>query len=124
MSLSWLASAGCDSAVEGDVEGVECGFPAVGPAGASAAGGVEAADGQVQHFQRGLVGGEMASGVDGSAESGGEAFDGVGGADDAAGLHVEAEEWAHLGPRVCAEPGGGWGFGFPLGGGLGERVPG
>src|SRR5205823_14817702 len=73
-----LAAAGGDAAVEGDVEGAQGGCPAVGPAGASLAGGVEAADGQVQHFQRRLLGGEMASGVDRTAEPRVDGLDGVG----------------------------------------------
>src|SRR3954470_16091831 len=65
MVVELLATAGGDAAaVEGDVERVECGLPAVGPAGAALAGGVKAADGQVQHFQRRLFGGEIASSVD------------------------------------------------------------
>jgi hypothetical protein len=43
-----LAAAGPEAAVEGDVEGVEGGFPLVGPALAAAAGGVKADDGQVE----------------------------------------------------------------------------
>src|SRR2546421_11074748 len=53
-----LLAAGGDAAVEGDVEGAQGGLPAVGPANPSLAGGVEAADGQVQHLQRRLLGGE------------------------------------------------------------------
>src|SRR4051812_17256860 len=56
MVVELLAAAGGDAAVEGDVERVEGGFPAVGPAGAAPAGGGEGADGQGQHFQRRLFG--------------------------------------------------------------------
>src|SRR2546421_7538516 len=78
MLVELLAAAGSDAAVEGDVEGAQGGLPAVGPANPSLAGGVEAADGQVQHLQRRLLGGEMASGVDRAAEPGVERLDGVG----------------------------------------------
>src|SRR5437764_6800346 len=104
MLVELLAAAGGDAAVEGDVEGAQGSLPAVGPAGASLAGGVEAADGQVQHFQRRSLGGEMASGVDRTAESGVDGLDGVGAADDAADLDVEAEERHHLRPRVGPPP--------------------
>ena len=100
MLVELLAAAGSDAAVEGDVEGAQGGLPAVGPANPSLAGGVEAAYGQVQHLQRRLLGGEMASGVDRAAEPGVERLDGVGAADDSADLHVEAEEGHHLRPRV------------------------
>ena len=78
MVLSLLLAAGGDAAVEGDVEGVQCAFPPVGPAGSALAGGVEAGDGQVQDFQGGLFGWEVAAGVDRAAEPGVEALDGVG----------------------------------------------
>src|SRR5579859_4720188 len=100
MLVELLAAAGGDAAVEGDVEGAQGGFPAVGPAGASFAGRVEAAHGQVQHLQRRSLGGEMASGVDRTAEPRVDGLDGVGGTDDAADLDVEAEERHHLCPGV------------------------
>src|SRR4051812_43270972 len=102
-----LAAAGGDAAVEGDVEGVERGLPSVGPAGSSLAGGVEAGDGKVQHFQRGLLGGEMAAGVDRAAEPGVQALNRVGAADDPADLYVEGQERHHLRPRVGPQPGDG-----------------
>src|SRR2546421_4355355 len=98
MAVELLAAADGNAAVEGDVEGVQRGLPPVGPAGSSLAGGVEAGDGKVQHFQRGLFGREMAAGVDSSAESGVEALDGVGTTHDAADLDVEGEERHHLRP--------------------------
>ena len=56
MLVELLAAAGGDAAVEGDVEGVECGLPAVGPALPAAAGGVEGYDGEVEDLHRGLFG--------------------------------------------------------------------
>ena len=78
MVVSVLLSCSGQASVKRDVESVQGLLPAVGPAGSALAGRVEAADGQVQHFQRGLFVGEMAAGVDRSTESGVEALDRVG----------------------------------------------
>src|SRR2546421_7762983 len=78
MAVELLAAADGNAAVEGDVERVQRGLPPVGPAGSSLAGGVEAGDGKVQHFQRSLFGGEMAAGVDSSAQPGVQALNRVG----------------------------------------------
>src|SRR6266581_2748447 len=63
-----LLPAGADAAVEGDIEGVERGLPAVGPAPAPTAGGVQADDGQIQVLERGLLVGEVPVGLDRAAE--------------------------------------------------------
>src|SRR5438552_4543057 len=105
MLVGLLAAAGSDAAVEGDVEGAQGGLPAVGPANPSLAGGVEAADGQVQHLQRRLLGGEMASGVDRAAEPGVERLDGV-------GTRYEVRRrsaWCSAGPA-----GGWWAYGVAV----------
>jgi hypothetical protein len=84
-----LLAAGADASVEGDVEGVEGGFPAVGPAFAAVAGGVQGHGGQVEALEGGLFGGEVAAGVDGAAVAGVQRFQRVGGGDDGADLPVE-----------------------------------
>jgi hypothetical protein len=53
---------------EGDGEGVEGGLRAVHPALAALAGGVQAADDQVEAFERGLLVGEVAAVLDDLAE--------------------------------------------------------
>ena len=58
---------GGQASVEGDLEGVERGDPAVGPASLVGAGGVQAYDRQVDTLECGLFLGEMSSGVDRSA---------------------------------------------------------
>lgn len=68
--MAILSAAGTDAAVEGYIEGVQRGFPSVGPALAAFAGGVEAEHGEVEYFERGLVVGEVAAGVGRTAESG------------------------------------------------------
>jgi len=55
----------------------------------AAAGGVEADDDQVEVFEGGLFGGEVAAGLDRAAEPGVQALDGVGGGDDGADFDVE-----------------------------------
>jgi hypothetical protein len=67
--LSVLLIVDLDSSFEGDCECVEGGLPAVAPALAATAGGVEAADGEVQAFHRGLLVGEVAADTDGAAEA-------------------------------------------------------
>jgi hypothetical protein len=66
----WLLAAGAEAAVEGDVEGVERGFPPVGPSLAAASGGVEADDREVEVLEGGLLGWEVALGLDRPAEPG------------------------------------------------------
>src|SRR6266516_6118904 len=111
-----LLPAGADAAVEGDVEGVEGGLPAVGPAPPAGPGGVQADDGQIQVLEGGLLVGEVAAGLDRAAEAGVEAFDGVGGGDDGADLGVEVEEGDELGPGVLPQPDDGRVAGLPGGG--------
>jgi hypothetical protein len=64
MLLPILLIGDLDSSFEGDGECVQGGLPAVDPACAAAAGGVEAADGQVQAFHGGLLVREVAAGPD------------------------------------------------------------
>ena len=52
-----------EASFEGDGEGVEGGLPAVHPALAAFAGGVEAADDQVEALERGLLVGEVPPGL-------------------------------------------------------------
>jgi hypothetical protein len=59
-----LLPACAEAAVEGDVEGVEGGLPPVGPALAASAGGVQADDDEVEVLEGGLLGGEVAAGLD------------------------------------------------------------
>jgi hypothetical protein len=66
----------------------------------AAAGGVEADDDQVEVFESGLFGREVAAGLDRAAEPGVEALDGIRGGDDGADLHVEGQERHELGPGV------------------------
>src|SRR5919197_1455859 len=73
-----LLPGGAEPAVEGDVEGVQRFLPAVAPALSAAAGGVEADHGEVEVLQRGLLGGEVAAGLDRAAEPGVERLDRVG----------------------------------------------
>src|SRR5919198_2563641 len=63
-----LLPGGAEPAVEGDVEGVQGGLPAVAPALSAAAGGVEADDGEVEVLQRGLLVREVPAGLDRSAD--------------------------------------------------------
>src|SRR5258707_9758504 len=102
----WLVlfASGGQASVEGDLECVECGLPSVGPALPAASGGVEADDGQVQHFQRCLFVREMAAGVDRAAEPGVERLDRVGGTDDRPDLDVEGEECDELRPGAGPQP--------------------
>jgi hypothetical protein len=90
-----LFSACRQAAIEGDVEGVE-GLSTDWSKLAALAGRVEAADDQIQAFERGLFVGEVPTGLDGSAEPCVEAFDGVGRADDRADLRIEVEERCEL----------------------------
>src|SRR5207244_7601443 len=120
----WLPAAGGDASVEGDVEGVQCRLPAVGPAGSALAGGVEAGDGQVQDLQGGLVGGEVPAGVDRTTEPGVETLDRVGGTHDLADLDVEGEERCELPPGVGPQSHDRRVLACPLAGELGERVEG
>src|SRR5438067_12207483 len=71
-----LFPAGGQASVEGDLKGVEGFLPAVGPAFAALYGGVEAHDGKVDAFECGLLVGEVAAGVDRSADAGVDRFDG------------------------------------------------
>ena len=108
-----LLPASADAAVEGDVEGVQRCLPAVGPAPAATAGGVQADDGQVQVLERGLLVGEVPTGLDRAAEAGIQRLDGVGGGDDGADLGVEGQEGDELGPGVLPQPDDGWVAGLP-----------
>src|SRR5947209_19111630 len=92
-----LLPARAEAAVEGDVEGVQGGLPAVGPALPASSGGVQAEDDEVEVLEGGLLGGEVAAGLDRAAEPGIEALDRVGGADQRAALGTEAQERHELG---------------------------
>ena len=94
-----LLSACGQASVEGDLEGVECLLPPVGPSPASAAGRIEAHDGQVHAFQRGGLGGKVAAGVDRSADPRIDGFDGICRADNSANVGVELQERDKLRPR-------------------------
>ena len=91
-----------EAAVEGDVEGVQGGLPPVGPALPSAAGGVQADDDEVEVLEGGLLGGEVAAGLDRAAEPGVQRLDRVGGADQRADLRVEGQERDELVPSKAA----------------------
>ena len=99
-----LLPACAETAVEGDVEGVQGTLPPVGPALAAAAGGVEADDDEVEVLEGGLLGGEVAAGLDRAAEPGVQRLDRVGRADQRADLLVEGQEGNELGPGVLPEP--------------------
>jgi hypothetical protein len=99
-----LAAADGESAVEGDVECLERGLPAHGPAFAALAGGVQAHDGHVDALQRGGLVGEVPAGADGLADARVDAFDRVGRADDPTDLDVDLEERHELGPGVLPKP--------------------
>jgi hypothetical protein len=100
-----LFLAGGQPSVEGDVEGVQGGLPAVGPALSACPGGVKTHNGKVDAFERGLLGGEVPAGIDRSPDAGVDALNGVGRADDRADLPVELQERHELGPGVGPEPG-------------------
>ena len=72
-----LLRSGRQASVEGDLEGVEGGFPSVGPALLSLAGGVEAHDREVDALQRGRLGREVPAGVDCAPDPGVDALDGM-----------------------------------------------
>src|SRR5258708_39445961 len=59
-----------EAAVEVDVEGVECGFPAADPGTSARAGGVQAHQRHVEALHGGLLVGEVAAGVHGPAQAG------------------------------------------------------
>src|SRR5581483_8045962 len=88
----------------------------------SAAGGVEADDDEVKVLEGGLLGGEVAAGLDRAAEPGVEALDRVGGADQRADLLIEAQERDELGPGALPQLDDGRVAGFPGAAELGERV--
>src|SRR5260370_41920615 len=100
MIVSGLVPGCGPAAVGGDVEGVEGGLPAVGPALAALPCGVQAHDRQVEALEGGLLGREVAAGVHGSPEPGIDWLDGVGRADDGPYFPVEAQEWHAFPPRV------------------------
>ena len=95
-----LHLSGGQASVEGDLEGVERGFPSVGPALLSLAGGVEAHDREVDALQRGRLGREVPAGVDCAPDPGVDALDGIGGANDRADFPVKLEERHELRPRI------------------------
>ena len=147
----WLLSSGGQASVEGDVEGVEGCLPPVGPALSGGAFRVQVHDGQVDAFECGGLGREVASGLDRAADARVDRFDGVGRVGDPAYLGVEGREGNELSPgvgpqsddrRVALAPGFGepvergllagrgvdrfevFGqLGLVLPGGVGERVP-
>lgn len=80
------------ASVEGDVESVQRGLPAHGPAGPALAGGTEGHDRHVDALQGGLFVGEVAAGFDRPADSGVYRLDPVRRADDATGLGVAPQE--------------------------------
>ena len=55
-------------------------------------------------FEGGLLGREVAAGLDRAAEPGVQRLDRVGGADQGADLLIEAQERDELGPGVLPEP--------------------
>ena len=61
--------------MEGDLEGVEGGFPAVGPASLSSSGGVQAHDREVDALEGGGLGREVAAGVDRAPDPGVDGFE-------------------------------------------------
>lgn len=63
---------------------------------------------------------EVPAGLDRPPVAGVEGLDGVGGADDAADLHVVVQERHELGPRVLPQPGDRRLLPAPLAGELGE----
>jgi hypothetical protein len=116
------APACAEAAVEGDVEGVHSGLPTVGPALAALAGRVEAHDRQIEAFEGGLFGREVAAGVHGSAEPGINRFDRVCRADDGSYFPVKGQERHELGPGVLPEPDDRRVAFLPRAGELGEPV--
>ena len=66
--MKGLLASGGEAAVEGDLEGVEGGFPAHHPPLLALAGGVEAHDRQVDALERGLLVGEVSAGSDRPAD--------------------------------------------------------
>lgn len=105
MILLGLLPAGAEAPVDGDLEGVQRGLPAVGPADPPAPGGVQGHRGQVQALEGGLLGGEVPAGVDRAVVAGVQGLDRVRGADDGADLAVEGQEREELGPGVLPQPG-------------------
>src|SRR6516225_9887115 len=125
VTRSWLLLPACaEAAVEGDVEGVEGGLPPVGPSLAAAAGRVETHDGQVQALEGGLLGGEVAAGVDGAAQPGVDRLDGICGADDGSYLPVKLQERDEFCPGVLPEPDDRRVAFLPFAGEFGEPVQG
>src|ERR1039457_5099585 len=117
-----LLLSGAQAAVEGDVEGVEGGLPAVGPALAALPGGVQAHDRQVQALEGGLLGGEVAAGVYCAPQPGVDRLDRICRADDGPYFPVEAQEWHEFRPRVLPQPYDSRVAFLPLAGELGEPV--
>src|SRR3954471_6429710 len=99
-----LVGLGVDAVVEGQGEGVEGGLPAGDPALAAAAGGVEAADRQVDALERGLLGREVAAGAHRAAQPGVHALDRVGAVEHAADLEIVGQEGYELGPGRLPQP--------------------
>jgi hypothetical protein len=95
---------GREPVAEGDGECVDGGPPPHGPPGLALAGGVEGSGDQVEAFERRLLGGEMAAGLDRPPVPGVQRLDGVGGADDLADLQVVVQERDELVPGVVPQP--------------------
>ena len=72
--------------------------PAHDPSCSAPAGGVQRAGRQIETFQRGLLGREVASGADRPSVTGVQALDGVSGADDPSDLDVVVQERHELRP--------------------------
>src|SRR3982074_2644632 len=102
--LSGLVASGGQASVEGDLEGVQRGLPAVGPACAALAGRVQAHDREVDALECCLLVREVSAGVDSATETGGAARDGLRGADERADGLVELQERDKFGPRVGPQP--------------------
>src|ERR1035438_4967864 len=98
-----LLTACAEAPVEGDVEGVQGGFPPVAPPLPSSSGGVEADDDEVEVLEGGLLGREVAAGLDRAAEPGVQRLDRVRRADQGPDLLVKAQERDELGPGALPQ---------------------
>src|SRR3982074_705057 len=90
--LSGLVASGGQASVEGDLEGVQRGLPAVGPACAALAGRVQAHDREVDALECCLLVREVSAGVDRAPDAGVDALNRIGGADDRAEVLVELQK--------------------------------
>src|SRR3982074_3216694 len=103
--LSGLVASGGQASVEGDLEGVQRGLPAVGPACAALAGRVQAHDREVDALECCLLVREVSAGADRAPAAGVDALDGIRGADDRADILVAVTERDDkFGPGVRPQP--------------------